>query len=84
MSTEKSALQDFLSTFTADWASLNAAVAQRQQEVDQINQRINVLKEEILRNQGAMAYNQIMTEKIKKQMADIETKAESPVEPPAF
>lgn len=69
---DKTALQAQLAQLTTHWTSLQAAVVERQQEIQQIDSRRVQLHEEILRNQGAMAYNQMLAKEVKSQLEDSE------------
>lgn len=66
--------QEQLARYTNDWASLQAAIAQREQEIRQIDQRKAILNEEILRNQGAMAYCKMRADEIQKVLSEMEKK----------
>lgn len=70
---DKATLQAHLNRLTQDWTSLQAAVAQRQQEIAQMEARKATLTEEILRNQGALAYNQMLAEAAKNALAVLES-----------
>lgn len=72
------ALQVQLQRLTTDWAGLQAAVFQREQEIQQIDRRRAQLTEEILRNQGAMAYNRLLSDGLTKQLATAEQTATIP------
>lgn len=61
-----------MKSLTDDWTSLAAAVQQRQQEVQQHQQRIVQITEDIQRNSGAMAYNKILADKVRGQLEALE------------
>lgn len=69
---DKIALQAQLAQLTTHWTSLQAAVTQREQEIQQIERRRAQLNEEILRNQGALAYNQMLAKEVKTQIDEAE------------
>lgn len=69
---DKPTLEAHLQRLTSDWTNLQAAVTQREQEIQQIDRRRAQLTEEILRNQGALAYNSLLAETAKKQLAELE------------
>lgn len=68
-------LQAQLQLLTEHWTGLQAAVAQREQEIQQMDRRRAQLTEEILRNQGAMAYNKMLANDVAKRIADAEVAA---------
>lgn len=72
MNQDKTTLQAQLERYTKDWAGLQAAIAQREQEIRQIDQRRIQLNEEIHRNQGAMAYCKILTDETQKVLNEME------------
>jgi predicted nuclease with TOPRIM domain len=68
MNLDKNTLQSNLDRLSQDFASLQAAVNDRQKELEQIEKRKSQLIEEIMRNQGAMAYNRVFAESLAKEM----------------
>lgn len=69
---DKIALQAQLTQLTTHWTGLQAAVAEREQEIQQIDRRRAQLNEEILRNQGAMAYNQMLAKEAKTKLDELD------------
>lgn len=78
----KESLITQLDQFTEDFISLQGAVRAREDELKSMEQRQAQLKEEILRNQGAMAYNKILAGKIQTKLDELE-KAAIPAAKPA-
>lgn len=72
MTPDKATLQAQLAQLTDHWTSLQAAVTQREQEIQQIDRRRAQLNEEILRNQGAIAYNQMLAKEVMGKLEDVE------------
>jgi cell division protein FtsB len=62
-------LQTQLAKLTDDYNSLQVTIVDRQKELQQIDQRRSQLLDEITRNQGAVAYNRLLAERITKEMA---------------
>lgn len=78
MTQDKANLEAQLQRYTNDWTSLQAGIAERQQEVDRIKRRMSQLRDEIVRNQGALAYVQIRSDELKKQLTELERASGAP------
>lgn len=67
---DKIALQARLAELTNDWTGLQAIIAQRRQEIQQLHEQLAQKSADIERQNGAVAYNQILAERVKKQLAE--------------
>jgi len=68
---DKTTLQTQLDRLAQDSIALQDAINQRQQEAQQIEQRRGQLNEEILRHQGALGYNKVLSDAARKQLEEL-------------
>lgn len=72
---DKETLLAQLNRLTQDAAGLQISITKFNQEINEAESKIKSLSQNIDRHQGALNYNSMLTESIKKQLEEIELAA---------